>query len=182
MQGRLLIFIFILLSHSALAQIEASIKKHNFGEVERTTDRVVDIQFTNNGDDGAFVLRTKSENYYSTLWSHRQVAADSTITLRVKFNPRNKGAYNDELEIYFSTMQEPIKIKLRAEVNYVDRGDNPACPSFRERPDNCCEDDAFMVKVIDQKTRKPIKNARFRLIEQGVLQRDVRTDREGVYT
>ena len=174
-----IVFLFAL---CAQGQVESSIRKHDYGSIERTSDRVVDVQFTNRGSAKAFPLRTDVPVEFSYLWSGREVAPDSTLTLRLKYHPRKKGTLNETIQVFFSSMQEPISIKIKGEVEYVDRSENIACPSFRERPNDCCGEDAFTVKVIDKVTRKPIKDARVRVIEQGRLQRDVRTDREGIYT
>ncbi len=153
-----------------------------YGAIERSTDRVVDITFTNRGTKDALVLTTEALPEYSTRWSDRRVAPDASITLRVKFNPNKKGRYDDKLTVFFSTMMEPLVLRFTSEVQFVDRSDNPACPDFGSRPANCCDNDAFTVEVVDLQTQLPIRNARVRIYEQGRKQRDVRTDREGIYT
>lgn len=164
------------------AQVSPDRTKHDFGTIERTTDRVVDITFTNSDAKDAFILTTRVPRGYTYLWSERSIPAGGTATLRVKFNPIEKGSYKDELEVYFSSMQDPVILRFRAEVEYIDRSDNPACPSFREVPDENSADEPFTVKVIDRMSREPIREARVRIVQQGRLQRDVRTDRKGLYS
>lgn len=164
------------------AQVSPDRKKHDFGTVERTTDRVADITFTNEGAKDAFILTTRVPRGYTYLWSERSIPAGGTATLRVKFNPIEKGSYNDALEVYFSSMQDPVILRFRAEVEYIDRSDNPACPSFREVPGQNSSDEPFTVKVIDRMSREPLHEVRVRIVQQGRLQRDVRTDRKGLYS
>jgi len=87
------------------------------------------------------------------------------FTLRIKFNPIKEGAFMEDIEVYFSSMQKPIVLKIRAEVNYIDRNDSPACPDFRQRPDDCCGDEPTLIHVINAQTGKPIKEARVRIVE-----------------
>lgn len=164
-----------------VGQIVAEPASVDYGVIDGPKDRVVDVVFTNEGSVDALVLTTSVMPEYSYRWSAKRVAPDSSIVLRVKFNPQQKGKYNDEVSVFFSSMTKPIAVKFKAEVNYIDRRDNPACPSFNERPSECCGD-AFTVEVVDDLSGAPIKDARVRIFEQGVKQRDVRTDRSGRYT
>lgn len=164
------------------AQVSAHVKRYNFGEINSASDRVLDVVFTNDGIENTFVLRTQAPREYTTLWSSRTIPADSSATLRIKFNPIKKGDYSDEIRVFFSSMEGPLEIRLTADVLELDLSDNPACPSFRDRAADCCGEEEFSVRVIDALTRKPINKARVRVIEQGVVQRDEATDRYGLYT
>ncbi len=173
---------FFLPNGRMVAQIKADRVKIDFGEVDRSTDRVVDITFLNTGDKDAIVLTTESMPEYTTRWSDRRVAPGETVVLRVKFNPPKKGRYNDRLTVFFSTMNQAIDIEFKSDVQFVDRSDNPACPDFGSRPAGCCNDDPFTVEVVDKLTAEPIRNARVQIYERGRRQRDVKTDREGIYS
>ena len=163
------------------AQIVAEPTSVDYGSIDGPKDRVVDVVFTNQGQKDALVLTTTVLPEYSYRWSAKRVAPDSSIVLRIKFNPQQKGKFNDEVSVFFSTMMKPIVVKFKADVNYIDRRDNPACPSFNERPSDCCGD-AFTVEVVDAVSGAPLRDARVRIFEQGVKQRDIRTDRSGRYT
>lgn len=165
-----------------LAQVVPDRTLIAYETIERGTDRVVDITFANQGDKDALVLTTEAMPEYTTRWSERKVAPGESITLRVKFNPTKKGRYDDKITVFFSTMMAPIELRFTADVQFVDRSDNPACPDFGTRPANCCDNDEFTVEVVDRETQLPIRGARVRIYEQGRKQRDVRTDREGIYT
>lgn len=163
------------------AQIVVEPTSVDYGSIDGPKDRVVDLVFTNSGTKDALVLTTTVLPEYSYRWSSKRVAPDSSIVLRVKFNPQQKGKYNDEVSVFFSTMMKPIVVEFKAEVNYIDRRDNPACPNFNERPTDCCGD-AFTVEVVDAVSGQPLRDARVRIYEQGVKQRDIRTDKAGRYS
>lgn len=182
---RILIAMF-LFSFLPLGRIDAQVtpdrKKHDFGTIDRTADRVADFIFTNTGSQEAFVLTTRVPRGFTYLWSGKTIAAGESINFRVKFNPQKKGSAHDELEVYFSSMQKPVILRFRAEVGHIDRSDNPACPSFREVPGQNSAEKPFTVKVVDRLSREPLKDAQIRIVQQGRLQRDVRTDRKGMYS
>jgi Ca-activated chloride channel family protein len=163
------------------AQIVVEPGSVDYGRIDGPKDRVVDLVFTNEGAKDALVLTTTVLPEYSYRWSAKTVSPDSSIVLRIKFNPQQKGKYNDEVSVFFSTMMKPVVVKFKAEVNYIDRRDSPACPSFNDRPTDCCND-AFTVEVVDAVSGQPLRDARVRIYEQGVKQRDIRTDRSGRYS
>ncbi|MFM1933100.1 MAG: hypothetical protein RL226_2403, partial [Bacteroidota bacterium] len=172
-------FILILLPAAAMGQVTLNPYLVDFGVVERTTERVVDITITNSGAQKTTLLRSTFNRDYSFIFSERSIAADSSITLRVKFNPMKKGAYTDRVELYFSTMNAPVILTFKADVQFIDSSDNPACPSFQDRPAGCCENNPPMVVVKNALTGEPIAKARVRLIEQGRVQRTWTTNRSG---
>ncbi len=177
-------FILSCILLSAQAQnIEVDETKIDFGTIERGSERIVDIHFSNPGAKESLVLTSNFSREFSTRWTGKRLLPDSTITLRIKFNPINKGAFKEDVEVYFSSMQKPIVLKIRAEVNYIDRTDSPACPDFRQRPDDCCgNDEPTLIHVVNAETGKPIKDARVRIIENGRVQRDVQTNKNGDYS
>lgn len=176
---RLFFIFFILLPAAGMGQIKCSLASIDFGTIERSTNRVVDITITNSGSDTQ-LLRSTIGREYSFLFSSKKIASDSSITLRVQFNPLNKGKWNDELALYFTTLNEPVIIKVSANVEFVDRSANPSCPSFNDQPVNCCPNDPLTVVVKDANSLSPIKDARVRIIEQGILQQTWKTNRQGM--
>ncbi|MBI1265976.1 MAG: VWA domain-containing protein [Cryomorphaceae bacterium] len=181
MMQRLLVILLLVLPAAGMAQIKCDPAVIEYGTIERTTNRVVDITITNTGPD-ATLLRSTFSREYSFLLSSKKIAQDSSITLRVQFNPLNKGAWTDKIELFFTTMNKPVVIKVMADVQYVDRSANPNCPTFSDQPANCCPNDPLTIVVKNAQTLEPIKDARVRLIEQGAVQRTWKTDKKGTAT
>lgn len=175
-------FLFLQPYGRMIAQVTPDREKHDFGTIDRTSDRVADFTFINDDSEDAVVLTTRVPRAYTYLWSAKTIKAGESITLRVKYNPLEKGTVRDELEVYFSSMQDPVILRFRAEVEYIDRNDNPACPSFREIPGENATEKPFTVKVVDRETREVLSGARVRIVQQGRLQRDVNTNRKGLYS
>jgi len=179
---RLQLLIFLLLQgFIGNAQIESNLEGRDFGEIDRGTDRVVDFTFTNNGTESAILLRSGFTFEYSILFSNRNIAPDSSITLRVKYNPRSKGKFKEVIPLFFSSMQEPIELTFQGEVLHIDNSGNPACPDFRSRPADCCNDsdDDFLVELKDAISSLPIRSGRIKIAKNGRIQNELQTNKEG---
>jgi Mg-chelatase subunit ChlD len=76
-------------------------------------------------------------------------------------------------------MERPVILTFKGDVLYVDRSD-PACPDFSSRPPGTSPTESFIVEVYDVSTGRSIRNARVRIVENGVLQKTLTTDRSGI--
>jgi Ca-activated chloride channel homolog len=178
---RFLVILLFILPAAGIGQIKCDPAAIEYGTIERNSNRIVDITITNTGPD-AMLLRSTFSREYSFLFSSKKIAQDSSITLRVQFNPLDKGAWTDKIELFFTTMSKPMVIKVTADVQYIDRSANPSCPSFNDQPANCCPNDPLTIVVKNAQTLEAIKDARVRLIEQGAVQRTWKTDKKGTVT
>ncbi len=180
----ILILGLAIISSFGQAQIEVDKRAQDFGEIVRGTDRVVDFTFTNHGDKPALILRSGFNFEYSILYSSKSIEADSSVTLRVKYNPRSKGKFKEEIPVYFSSMAEPIVLVFQGDVQFIDNSENPACPDFRSRPSDCCgdSDDGFLVEVRDAVTRSIIPKANIRIAKNGRILENLITNKEGQAT
>jgi Ca-activated chloride channel family protein len=163
------------------SQVTSTVSSIDFGVVERGSNRVVDVTFTNADAKSSMVLTTKAPQMCDVRWSNRAVEAGGSVVLRVKLNPRQEGRVNEVIEVFFANMNTSIQIKITADVRFVDAADNTPCPDFSQLAANTSAQNTFTVEVVDAVTQIPIKQARVRVFEQGRLQRDVRTDRFGIY-
>ncbi len=162
-------------------QVTSSLTLIDYGVIERGSNRVVDVTFANADEKSTLVLTTKAPQNCDVRWSSRSIEGGGSAVLRVKFNPRKQGRVNEVIEVFFANMNTPIQIKIAADVRFVDTADNTPCPDFSQQAANSAAQNTFTVEVIDALSQEPIKQARVRVFEQGRLQRDVKTDRLGVY-
>lgn len=177
----LVIHVFLLLiAMPLLSQIELSMDKVDYGLIDFKTDRVKDLVIKNTSSQDAILLKSNFPAEYDILFSSRQLSANSEVTLRVKFNPRRKGKFNDEVELWFTSQNEPVKIKFKGEVDYIDKRDNPSCPDFNSRPVACCDENTFIVEVLDKETQKPIYKSDVRLVLNGELKDHLKTNKDGI--
>lgn len=153
-----------------------------YGDLDAYSNRWVDVTITNLDVRPTMVLRSSFPPDYTFRFSTKNLAPDSALTLRVKANPRKKGFFKDEVEIWFTTMDTPIVLTFTGDVQEIDFSDNPACPSFREMPAGCCQGNETEVVTVDATTGAPLGKSRVRLVELGRLRDTYQTDRKGQLT
>lgn len=171
--------LLLFLASLAQAQIVADRTRVDYGELDRNSDRWVDLTLTNLDSRSTLVLRSSFPPDYTFRFSTKSLAPDSSLTVRVKANPRKKGAFKDEVEIWFTTMNKPVVLTFTGQVLETDFSDNPACPSFRDMPPGCCDGHATEVLTVDAITGQPLGKSRVRLVELGRLRESYQTDRRG---
>jgi Ca-activated chloride channel homolog len=176
-------YVFILsicFSQSLFAQIVAEPSSIDFGVIEQNTDRVVDIKITNHSDQAALLLRSGFTFEYRILQSQKTIQPGESVTLRVKYTPRSKGVFNEDIALWYTIMDQPVMLTYKGDVQYIDNTDNPECPSFNARPEeDCCPENDFLAEIYDNQTGDPIRDARLRIIQQGTLQKTLLMDRNG---
>ena len=165
-----------------LAQVMVDQANINYGDLDAYSNRWVDVTLTNLDVRSTVVLRSSFPPDYTFRFSTKTLAPDSSLTLRVKANPRKEGFFKDEVEIWFTTMNAPLVLTFVGDVKEIDFSDNPACPSFREMPPGCCQGSNAEVLTVDAITGAPLGKSRVRLVERGRLLDTYQTDRKGQLT
>lgn len=165
-----------------LAQVMVEQANINYGDLDAYSNRWVDVTLTNLDVRSTVVLRSSFPPDYTFRFSTKTLAPDSSLTLRVKANPRKEGFFKDEVEIWFTTMNAPLVLTFEGDVKEIDFSDNPACPSFREMPPGCCQGSNAEVLTVDAVTGAPLGKSRVRLVERGRLRDTYQTDRKGQLT
>ena len=165
-----------------LAQVMVDQANINYGDLDAYSNRWVDVTLTNLDVRSTVVLRSSFPPDYTFRFSTKTLAPDSSLTLRIKANPRKEGFFKDEVEIWFTTMNAPLVLTFVGEVKEIDFSDNPACPSFREMPPGCCQGSNAEVLTVDAVTGAPLGKSRVRLVERGRLRDTYQTDRKGQLT
>jgi Ca-activated chloride channel homolog len=174
-----LLSILLLLIIPTQAQLSVLPKRIDFGTITAETDRVVDILVSNSGGQRDFLLRATFSHEFDVRYTSKTLDADSNLTIRIKFNPRKKGKFQEVVELWFSSANQPLLLPITADVQYVNVNENNPCPDFSQRAAECCSQNLFLVTVIDKTSKDPIPQAKVRLEEQGYVQFSLFTNKEG---
>ncbi|MEX1002368.1 MAG: VWA domain-containing protein [Crocinitomicaceae bacterium] len=164
------------------AQITASVKEFNFGDLYSGSQTYTDITFTNNSDKTQFLLTLDKPRDVYYIFSGKTLLPDSSIVIRLKINENKTGKFNYPVSIYFSEPREPIEIVLKGNVKESSSYNAmTACPDFNSSPPTSYST-AFdvVVRVIDSLSREPIKNATVYLVENGELIGEYSTNNKGI--
>ena len=174
-------FIFFLSGVILQAQITPNKRSVDFGLIDEASSRVIELSFVNKGNKETRLLTNNFPREYDVVFSKISIPAGEELQIRIKLNPFKKGKLNDEVLLYFTDQLSPVKISIQAKVEFIDLASNTPCPKFNEEQD-CCDDWLFEVELRDAKTLEPLPKSRFRIIQEGVVQRDVITNKKGQYT
>ncbi len=170
---RIFIFLFsLVLNLQLFSQIVFDKIKYDFGDLSSNSDRYVDILVTNKGPKKEFLLSVKKPANLVYLVNGQFMDKDSSLTIRIQVNQKEKGKFSYEVQVYTSDKDAPTVIKL---TGYVTENRNDptamfqACPDFNTRP-NPRTATAFELTVvtIDKETRKPLNLSSVTIIQNGV--------------
>ena len=133
-----ILFISISLLNTYLfSQITFEKTKHDFGDLTITSDRFVDIIVTNKTPKKEYLLSVKKPPNVVYLVNGQFMEKDGQLTVRLQVNPKNKGRFSYEVEIFTSDKDNPTVIKLTGnlteEISTLNNS-LQACPDFNSRP------------------------------------------------
>ncbi len=166
---------------SMFAQVEFSLKKHDFGKMDAFAQRYVDVEISNSGADKVYILRVNAEREVRYLYSNKTIEPNSKETLRLKVNPAARGAFKSDVWVFMSSSNQPTIIKLKGYVEELPADASPTCPDFSGN--TTMEQQMsfdFKVKVINANTKEPIHKAAVQIIKDGRPAYSWKTNRSGL--
>lgn len=179
----LIVFFFLMIQFGMFSQMEFSTTKHDFGDLENYDNRFVDITITNKTPKQGYVLSVRKPKEVVYIQNHALVEKDSTITLRFQVNPREKGRFSYEIEIYTSDKQDATILKLSGNLkNLTQESGNSltACPDFNSHPAGRKTNQFDMTVItIDKETREELSASSVTMIQNGRAIWADKTDKKG---
>lgn len=178
-----LFFFFLFVVNLGVTQTVFNMKSHDFGELEAYSDRFVDLVVTNKGPEKAYLLSVKKPLDVVYLVNGERIEKDSSITVRLQVNPRQKGKFKYEIDVFTSDQSEARKIVLTGTLKDFSRDDYAAfqnCPSFGQRPAGQ-DPTAFEMTVvtIDKETKEPLGKSTVTLLQNGRTIGAYKTKKDG---
>ncbi|MFN3342313.1 MAG: VWA domain-containing protein [Flavobacteriales bacterium] len=176
----LLLFLLVLLLSGKLFSQSLSRTHHHFGLITEKSDRYTDFVLKNTTGKKIFILRVDTDRDVSTLLSGKTLLPDSSITIRVQYNPKETGRFSKEIGIYVSNLNDPLTISISGEVRQMPQMSDLACPDFNRAPDaNRIPEFELQVLVTDKITGEPIAEAGVKIIYKGLPRYLLKTDKKG---
>lgn len=183
MRAITIIFLFFF-QFAAFAQMQFSETKHDFGDLENYDNRFVDITITNKTPKQGYILSVRKPKEVVYIQNHALVEKDSIITLRFQVNPREKGRFSFEIEVYTSDKQDPTIVKLTGNLrNLAQETGNSltACPDFNSHPAGRKTNQFDMTVItIDKVTREELSQSSVTMIQNGRAIWADKTDKKGI--
>jgi Ca-activated chloride channel homolog len=176
---RILTLLILLANATLHGQVRVTPASIQFGTFTRETDAVVDILVENTSGKKDFLLRHTFSHEYDVKISSKTLEPGGQIVIRILFNPRTKGPFEDRIELYFANSQTPVILPVSADVQYVNPNGNLPCPDFGQREAECCVSNLFLVEVVDDETGEAISKATVKIEENGYLHLRLQTNETG---
>lgn len=171
--------LLLLLVQTSFSQIVFNTSYHNLGDINKEDKKYFDFTLTNAGKVAANVVRIEEPYGISSKFSKKVIEPDSSITVRIKYTPKRKGAFKQDVPIWVSVNNEPITLTIEGNALTFDVNEPLACPDFVQIVKPTEERADLKVTVVDINTKKPIKNATVEIIWDGLIYKRVETDKLG---
>ncbi|MGB0915285.1 MAG: VWA domain-containing protein [Crocinitomicaceae bacterium] len=165
------------------AQISFDKVKYDFGDLEAYSSRYVDIILSNEGTKQEWILSVKKPMDVVYITSKQIIEKDSSVVVRLQVNPKEKGRFSYEVNIFTSDRGEATTIKLQGNLREVSQDNMAAfnsCPNFNEReggrdPNNF----DLTVVTIDKESRDELSRSAVTMIQNGEALWSKYTDKKG---
>jgi len=171
------------LQFEVYSQMVFSATKHDFGELENYDNRFIDISITNKGSKQGYVLSVRKPAEIVYIQNHALIDKDSTITIRFQVNPREKGRFTYDVNVFTSDETEPTIIKLTGNLKELaqENGNSlTACPDFNSHPAGRNSNQFDMIVItIDKETRETLGQSSVTMIQNGRAIWAEKTDKKG---
>lgn len=177
------ILLFTLFTFSSEGQITFNTIRHDFGDLYGYSSRYVDIILENKGTKDDWVLSIRKPKEVAYIISKQLIPKDSTSVIRFHVEPKEKGRFSYEIQIFTSNQNEPTTVKIMGNMKEIPQdamSDMTACPDFSDRPagGNPNQFDLTVV-TIDKQTHKELSQSTVQLIQNGRPIWQKSTDRNG---
>lgn len=180
---RIFLFLFFLVNAlNAFSQVSFEKTKHDFGDLEAYDERFVDIVLTNKSQKKEYVLSVKKPFEVVYIVTGKFMDKDSSVTLRFQVNPKTKGRFSYDVDVFVSDRNEPVTIKLTGNMKEIPQSDMSAftaCPDFSTRPSARSQNFDLTVVTIDKETKAEIQGTNVTLIQNGSPLWTKATDKNG---
>ena len=179
-----LLLLFLMVSSTfGFGQTTFNFRSHDFVDLEAYSDRFVDFIITNNGAKKEYMLSVKKPNDVIYIVTGQSMEKDSSIVVRFQVNPKKKGKFKYEIDVFTSDKIEARQITLSGNLMDEPKDNFTAyqnCPSFVQW--GAGEDlTAFLLTVvtIDKDTKEPLGKSYVTLIQNGKTIDTYRTKKDG---
>ncbi len=125
-----LLLALILLFASGLFAQEFSQTSFDLGEISQLNEDVVEINLANYTGENIFILRIDKPIEMDVKYRSKTIPSNQATLLRFKINPKEKGKFKVDVNIYLSHLNEPQEITFSGEVKVMPKNNLQDCPSF----------------------------------------------------
>ncbi len=181
-----MVFLHVLACTYAIAQKPADFFKtteNNYGVLENGATLVSVFKITNPTAKNLYILSVKNSRFVTVEFSRRAIPPGGTDTIVLRYEPKAKGAFKEEVEVVLSALEKPLTLQISGNIKNYNQDFLTNCIRFGSGGDMAGVF-RFLHKgiVLDSLTGKPIQVASVQIVDIGGLRGDEKTNRNGGYS
>lgn len=155
------VFLFLSLSFCfILGQAQRTILFNNytydFGTVKSWDNPPAVFRFENNAFDAQYILTPKTNRNVYVDYPRNKIESAEKGELRIFYYTTKTGSFEEDILIYVSGSQNPIKLKIKGNIKTLASHALTQCPDFNQTNKSEVKDNLVGVKFIDKITKEPI--------------------------
>ncbi|MCE3296354.1 MAG: hypothetical protein K0R65_2068 [Crocinitomicaceae bacterium] len=156
---RLSIFLLLMFSKLSFAQLVFEQTEINLGDLKSDSQRYADIEVKNTGAKKEYFLSFRRPPELVSLSKGESVMPDSMSFIRIQVNPKKKGKFEYELQVFTSDKQEATIIRVKG--NFLELPDDAMaqlqnCPDFNSKPASRNPQNTVVIKTVDANFKNPV--------------------------
>jgi uncharacterized protein YegL len=132
---------------------------YNFGTVKVWDNPPAIFTFENTSFDPLYILAPKTSRNVVVEYPRNRIESGEKGEIRIYYYTENTGNFSEEVIIYSSSSNEPIKLNVKGQIKAMADNALTSCPSFDQN--GKIQPQEFMLEgiVVDKITKEPLKNA-----------------------
>lgn len=118
------------------AQTMITATEFNLGEINQLNEEILDLNITNNTGQKVYLLRIEHSSNFEVKYTSKSFEKNAAQIVRLKYRPKKKGRFSEDIKLYFSSNNAPINITVSGEIQIVPKNLLQACPDFSNKQVN----------------------------------------------
>ncbi len=156
-----IISILIFTCYSLMAQrgLQFTESSYNFGNVKVWDNPPAIFTFENTSFDPLYILAPKAGRNVVVEYPRNRIESGEKGEIRVYYYTENTGNFSEDITIYSSSSNEPIKLNVKGQIKAMADNALTSCPTFDNN--GKVQPLEFVLEgiVVDKITKEPLKNA-----------------------
>jgi Mg-chelatase subunit ChlD len=156
-----LIIVFIILGNFLYAQrgLQLNESSYNFGTVKVWDNPPAIFTFENTSFDPIYILAPKASRNVVVEYPRNRIESGEKGEIRIYYYTENTGNFSEEVIIYSSGSNEPIKLNVKGQIKAMADNALTSCPNFDQNGKIQAQEFLLEGVVVDKITKEPLKNA-----------------------
>ncbi len=153
--------LFFLLGNLIFGQrgLQFTESSYNFGTVKVWDNPPAVFTFENTSFDPLYILAPKTSRNVVVEYPRNRIESGEKGEIRVYFYTENTGNFSEEVILYSSSSNQPIKLNVKGQIKAMADNALTSCPNFDQNGKVPPPEFILEGIVVDKITKEPLKNA-----------------------